>query len=722
MNENEQPFDELNLEDILREFGEHSDSEPTRDEEETARRGIPGLEQLFAQAPDEKDASGPADEVLTLEELEAVSITRSDADSAADDDMPADAIEIPEQADDSAMDTEEVPDLPETQADDVPPSPAPADTVRLDDLSQIPDAEGAPSVPAEKLEDEEFDATEDTLPPPIPFRPHSRLQEMKRQLIAGPEKRYYELTEIGVGKLQIAIVLCLLVVLGSGVCAVVYQAGLIPEQRLRLTVFCQVLAMLLGGLLGSYQMMEGISDLFHGKFTMNTLLTVTFAACFADGILCLIEQRVPICAAFTLEVAMSLWATYHRRVSEMGQMDTMRKASRLDSVVLSPDYDDGKSGFLRGEGKVADFMDHAEEQSAPEKAQNLLALIALFASVAVAVLAAVLHSVSMGVQVLSTTLLAAVPAASFIAMTRPMAVLERRLHSLGTVLCGWQGVRGLCSKGVFPLNDGDLFPAGTLKMNGVKFYGARNPEETISYAAALMHANGGGLAPVFDQLLASRSGVRYEAGNLQHYGNGGIGGEICAEPVLMGSLDFLKEMGVEIPEGVMVRQAVYVSIDGELSGLFAITYTRTKFSAMGLAALCTGRRVTPVVIARDFMLTDGFLREKFGVNTRRMAFPPRAERDALAEKKADENAPALALTTQEGLAPAAYAITGARALQTACKLGLIIQIISGVLGILIMAALAILGASDLLTPVHVLLYQLIWMVPSLLVTLWTRTI
>ena len=237
-----------------------------------------------------------------------------------------------------------------------------------------------------------------------------------------------------------------------------------------------------------------------------------------------------------------------------------------------------------------------------------------------------------------------------------------------------------------------------------------------------MHANGGGLAPVFDQLLASRSGVRYEAGNLQHYGNGGIGGEICAEPVLMGSLDFLKEMGVEIPEGVMVRQAVYVSIDGELSGLFAITYTRTKFSAMGLAALCTGRRVTPVVIARDFMLTDGFLREKFGVNTRRMAFPPRAERDALAEKKADENAPALALTTQEGLAPAAYAITGARALQTACKLGLIIQIISGVLGILIMAALAILGASDLLTPVHVLLYQLIWMVPSLLVTLWTRTI
>jgi hypothetical protein len=41
---------------------------------------------------------------------------------------------------------------------------------------------------------------------------------------------------------------------------------------------------------------------------------------------------------------------------------------------------------------------------------------------------------------------------------------------------------------------------------------------------------------------------------------------------------------------------------------------------------------------------------------------------------------------------------------------------------LIMAALAFLGSADLLTPAHVLLYQLVWMVPGLLITEWTRSV
>ena len=81
-----------------------------------------------------------------------------------------------------------------------------------------------------------------------------------------------------------------------------------------------------------------------------------------------------------------------------------------------------------------------------------------------------------------------------------------------------------------------------------------------------------------------------------------------------------------------------------------------------------------------------------------------------------------ALTTQDGLAPKAFAITGARALRTACKLGLTIHIIGGLLGILIMLALAIVGSTHLLTPIHVLLYQLVWIAPGLLVSMWPRTV
>ena len=80
------------------------------------------------------------------------------------------------------------------------------------------------------------------------------------------------------------------------------------------------------------------------------------------------------------------------------------------------------------------------------------------------------------------------------------------------------------------------------------------------------------------------------------------------------------------------------------------------------------------------------------------------------------------MTTRDGLASVAYAITGARALHTASRLGLTVHMIGGILGMLIMAALAVLGSTALLTPIHILLYQLVWMIPGFVVTMWTRAI
>ena len=105
-----------------------------------------------------------------------------------------------------------------------------------------------------------------------------------------------------------------------------------------------------------------------------------------------------------------------------------------------------------------------------------------------------------------------------------------------------------------------------------------------------------------------------------------------------------------------------------------------------------------------------------------MAFPDLRSRFALNRVAPADGEVALALVTREGLAPAAYAITGARALRSAWRLGLTIHIIGGLLGMVIMAVLALLGSVELLTPVNVLLYQLIWMIPGLLVTHWPKTI
>ena len=739
---------EFDLDDILNEFHDAPDAEPgPLDITGELESLLGGWEEEAAASPVEKAKPSTSMDtgrmVHLIEELEQAMDAREAAEEAASEEVPVDTIrmngilaELSEKEELSATDEPTLRvDLPEEAvsedatirmasldlggAEEVSVTDEP--TLRMDLPEEALSGPEATDEPTRGIDLPELEAEVAQEAAKIIYNPRTRLRELKKKLVAGPEKRYYELSEIGVGRLQIAIILNLVLV---GLCAAVttmYSLNMIPENRLRFMVFSQILAMLLSALLGCNQMMDGIGDLFRGRFTVNTLLTFTFAACCADAVFCLSELRIPCCAAFSLEITMALWARYQRISTEMAQMDTMRKAVRLHAMVKVPDFYNGREGILRRDGEVEDFMDTYHKISGPERVQNIYAFLSLLLSIGVAALAGMRHGTAMALQILSTSLLVAVPASFFVALTRPAALLQRRLHMVGTVLCGWKGVKRLCGKAAFPLRDEDLFPAGTTKLNGVKYYGTRNPDEILSYATSLIAAAGGSLVSVFRQMLSDRDGLEHSVSNFHNYGNGGVGGEICGEPVLLGSLDFLQDMGVDIPQGTMVSQAVYVAIDGELCAVFAISYAKMRSSAAGIISLCAARKITPVLVGSDFMLTGSLLRAKFGVNTRRIAFPDREVREALDLIQADPEEPALALATRDDLAGFAYAVSGARALRSSCRLGVAIHLLGGILGLAIMAAVAILGDTSLLTPTHILLYQLVWMVPGLLITEWART-
>ena len=266
-------------------------------------------------------------------------------------------------------------------------------------------------------------------PEPIQFRPRSRFQEMKRKIIAGPEKRYYELLEMGLGKLQLAILLNVLLVLAAAGSTALYAFGFVQPERMKLLIFSQVFLMLLSALLGSYRLMEGVADLFKGRFTLNTLMFITFLACCADGVLCLMNEKVPCCAAICLEMTMCLWSTYHRRVTQMGQMDTLRKAGQLEGVTAVADFYEGRPGFMRCQGDVDDFMNNYDQPSGPEKALSVYGVLALIGSIAIGVVAGLFHSWVLGVRAFAAALLASMPATIFVTLSRPAALLQQRLHS-----------------------------------------------------------------------------------------------------------------------------------------------------------------------------------------------------------------------------------------------------------------------------------------------------
>lgn len=688
MNNDQKDIPEFDLDDILKEFGteEPMPSEPAQE--------APAQETLPEEVPQ-------AEETVP-EETPAEQAPEAEPDPAE-----------PEKAEkvEQTEDTQRF-DLPEEPGE--APQPSDADTKDLDDLID--------ELTAEEPQKDEGPEAKPEPQAKILYNPRTRLRELKKKLVAGPERRYYELSEKGVGKLQLAILLNILLVLLCAGGTTLFSLGMVPENRLRFTIFTQILAMLISAFLGCNQILDGIGDIFKGRFGINSLLVFTFAACCADGFYCLSSLRIPCCAAFSLEMALALLGRYHRYSTELAQMDTMRKAVRLNALVRTEGCLEDKVGLLRRDGEVEDFMDTYDRPSGPEKLQSIYCLVALLLCVAIAALAGMNHGTEMAVQILATSLLVAVPASFFIAVTRPMAVLEKRLHMVGTVLCGWQGVKGLSKKAVFPVFDTDLFPQGSTKLNGVKFYGDRDPVEVVSYSASLIFAAEGGLVPVFRQLLTSRGGTQYAVANFQDYGTGGVGGEIQGQPVLMGSLEFLRGMGIQIPEGSMVAQAVYAAIDGKLCAVYAITYAKMRSASAGLVTLSGNRSTKTAMVCDDFMLTPEFLAEKFQVKTKRLTFLHKEQRQALKTMEPAEDSPSLALVTREELISYGYAIAGAKALKLSTGLGVAIHLLGGILGLLIMAALAYLGNTELLTPTNILLYQLVWLIPGWLITEWTRAV
>lgn len=560
-------------------------------------------------------------------------------------------------------------------------------------------------------------------PEPIVFQPRAKRHELKRKLIAGPERRYYALSEMGLGKLQAAIFVSILVVILSFVAIGMHSLGMVRQERMRLLVFGELFAMMLSALLSYNRILDGFASMLKGKFTPDTILGLCFLVCMADGVMCLREVRVPFCAAFCLEATMSLWAEHQRRNTEMGQMDTMRKATHLNRVAVAPDCFEDRPGVYVTGGEVEDFMDTCNEISTPERMLSWYSLLAFVATAVIAVIAGVSKGLSVGLQTWSAALLAAMPVTTFICQSRPAAVLERRFHKLGVVLCGWSGVKGLSGAVAVPLADTVLFPAGSMKINGVKFYSRRDPDQVVAYAAAILECTGNALTTLFAYLLDSRNGIHYEAESYASYENGGVGGEVCGESVLLGSVSFLQDMGVDIPEGTRVNQAVYVAVDGELCGVFALAFGKLKGVAAGLGSLCGYRGLTPVMTSDNFLLTEGFLRSKFSINTRRVAFPKKQERQALAAwAPTEEDSKPCALTTQDSFASVAFAITGARSLYTARNMGAFVHMIAGIVGMVMVLVLTMVEADTLLTPLNLLLFHLVLSIPGLLISEWTRHI
>lgn len=78
-------------------------------------------------------------------------------------------------------------------------------------------------------------------------------------------------------------------------------------------------------------------------------------------------------------------------------------------------------------------------------------------------------------------------------------------------MAGYAGASAITAARRMVVTDDDLFPPGTVSLNGLKLYG-EEIGKVVSYAATAAQAAGSQLTPLFDQLLASEGGTHLAFG------------------------------------------------------------------------------------------------------------------------------------------------------------------------------------------------------------------
>jgi hypothetical protein len=176
--------------------------------------------------------------------------------------------------------------------------------------------------------------------------------------------------------------------------------------------------------------------------------------------------------------------------------------------------------------------------------------------------------------------------------------------------------------------DGDLFPQGTITHKGVKVYGNQTPELLISYGASLVLRADNGLTDPFRKLLQETGGQLFHVHDFRA-DDSGLAGRINGVLVMVGTYNYMQLMGAMPPAGAP-KNGVFIALNGEMAGLFAIKYRVRSGAAEDFSRLVKERRLTLVAVTKNFCVNPSFVAHWFQVDVGQMVCPKLETRQKLA--------------------------------------------------------------------------------------------
>ncbi len=497
----------------------------------------------------------------------------------------------------------------------------------------------------------------------------------------------------------------------------------ILTQNRALCLQISALAMGISALLALDVLAHGVTCLVRLRLEGETLVLFAVAAAAADALtMPVLGDRgggMPYCAIVSLCLFFALWGRLLKRRGLWLSCRTAAAAAEPYLVTLDEKMWDGRDAFVKWPGKTEGYGSQIQETDGVQRAYHIAAPLLLLAAALLTLIATVgRRRPENFFWCLSACLTAGCGLAGALSFAMPFASLAQRLSKVGAALGGWDGLswRGR-NRGVV-LTDADLFPPGSVTLNGIKLTGDVSLENAVAYTATLVRETGSGMEKPFADLLKTKGGLYRRASRVVFH-EGGITGEIGGRQVCVGSGAFLELMHISVAPGLKVKGAVFCAVDGYLCAIFVLNHALHTSIRPALNTLIDNG-LDPILATRDFLIIPEVLRQRFKLPADRMEFPSLDRRRELSSRRQKHERTLSAVLCREGLGPYADAVVGGKRLLRAVRLGLFFDLLGSAVGMALSFYLCLAQAVTALSAGALLVFLLLWLVPAGLIAGWVN--
>ena len=416
-------------------------------------------------------------------------------------------------------------------------------------------------------------------------------------------------------------------------------------------------------------------------------------------------NAAPFSAISAAAVAFALWG-------ECWKVGALREGFRL--VALGqPAYvvDLTTNGAVKQHGSSVTFYNRTVREDVAARWQHLLLPVVFVGSLVFALLASVGQGKGQNFLWCWSAILTAGSALALpFVYSLPYLRIAKRMGISGSAVAGFYGAQQLSYSKEILVTDQDLFPPGTIRLGTPKII-SEDRRKAASYAGSLAIAYDCGWSRLFSSYMVNERGRREHLEHFHIHDEGGVSASIYGETTILGTAPLLRRMSVRLPKSLERKNALYLSIDGELVAIYPLDYKPADSVGWALHAMHRNG-ITPLFITRDPNLTLRGIKSFFGTDGGGLMLDLN-ERLNLSAEKAEDLRPN-ALLYREGLAPYMEAVAGSKRLCRAVRWGNTITLLGSVAGTLLSFYLMFVDRISLLTPGQLMLFLLLWTLPVFL--------